>query len=188
MRICVFCGSSVGKRPEYVEAASAFGRLLAARGIGVVYGGARVGMMGAVADAALEAGGEAIGVIPQALVDKEIAHTGLTALHIVGSMHERKAKMAELSNGFVALPGGTGTLEEAFEVWTWGVLGLHQKPCAWLNVAGYYDALLAAIDRMASEGFLKPEHREMVLVDSDPERLVSSIVDYKPALAPSKWG
>jgi len=177
----------VGKRPDYVEAARAFGHLLATRGIGLVYGGASVGMMGELADAALAAGGEVIGVMPQALVDREIAHTGLTDLRVVRSMHERKALMAELANGFVALPGGTGTLEEAFEVWTWGVLGLHQKACAWLNVAGYYDALLDAIDRMAGEGFVKPEHRQMVLVDSDAERLVSKIVDYAPPVLNPKW-
>ncbi len=187
MRICVFCGSSTGNRPEYMEAARAFGRLLAGRGIGLVYGGARVGMMGAAADAALAAGGEVIGVMPRALADREIAHTGLTDLRIVANMHERKATMAELSDGFVALPGGTGTLEEAFEVWTWGVLGLHQKPCAWLNVAGYYDALMSAIDRMSTEGFLKPEHRHMVLVDGDAERLLAQMIDYKPASTSAKW-
>ncbi|WP_394828699.1 TIGR00730 family Rossman fold protein [Pendulispora albinea] len=187
MRICVFCGSSAGKRPDYMEAARAFGHLLATRGIGLVYGGASVGMMGAVADAALAAGGEVIGVIPRALVDREIAHKGLTDLRVVESMHERKALMAELSNGFVSLPGGTGTLEEAFEVWTWGVLGFHKKACAWLNVAGYYDALMAAIDRMASEGFLKEEHRHMVLVDSDADKLVTQIANYTPPQMKSKW-
>lgn len=186
MRICVFCGSSVGNKPDYVEAARGFGRLLASRQIGLVYGGARVGMMGELADAALAAGGEVIGVMPRALADREIAHTGLTDLHIVTSMHERKALMSDLSDGFVALPGGTGTLEEAFEVWTWGVLGIHQKPCAWLNVAGYYDALMASIDHMSVEGFVRPEHRQMVLVDSDAERLVEKVVNYTP-LTRAKW-
>jgi len=187
MRICVFCGSSVGKKPDYLEAARNFGQLLARRGIGLVYGGASVGMMGEVADAALAAGGEVIGVIPQALVDKEIAHKNLTDLRIVKTMHERKALMAELSDGFVALPGGTGTLEEAFEVWTWGVLGFHKKACAWLNIAGYYDSLMASIQHMEEEGFLKPEHRQMVLVDSDAESLVTKVVNYTPSVTRSKW-
>jgi len=153
-RLCVFTGSSAGVRPEYREAARDLGRLLAQRGIGLVYGGARVGLMGAVADAALEAGGVVIGVIPQGLVAKEIAHTGLTELRVVASMHERKAMMADLADGFVALPGGWGTLEEFFEVLTWAQLGLHAKPCGLLNVGGYFDGLLKASLAFSIVGFL----------------------------------
>ena len=179
-RICIFCGGNPGKRPEYLEAGVALGRHLAREGIGVVYGGASVGIMGAVADAALAAGGEVVGVIPDVLVDREVAHRGLTELHVVRSMHERKAKMAELSDAFVALPGGIGTFEEFFEIWTWAVLGIHRKPCAWLNVAGYYDALVAAADRMVTEGFLSPEHRSIAIVESNVEALLARLVAYVP--------
>src|SRR5512140_2299313 len=163
-RICVFCGSSVGRNPRYVEAARRVGVALARRGIGLVYGGASVGLMGAVADAALEAGGEVVGVIPKALQLRELAHARLTTLHVVASMHERKAKMAELADGFVALPGGMGTLEEFAEILTWAQLGLHAKPSGLLDVGGYYAPLIQFFDRAVVEGFVRPEHRRMVLV------------------------
>lgn len=180
MRICVFCGSSPGVHAFYREYAASFGRLLAARGIGLVYGGAQVGTMGVLANAALDAGGQVIGVIPQAMVEREIAHRGLSELHIVSSMHERKALMAELSDAFVALPGGIGTLEELFEVWTWGQLGLHAKPCGVLNVRGFYDQLAAFLDRVVNEGFLRPQHRASLLVAKEPEQLLAAIEAYQP--------
>ena len=186
MRICVFCGSSAGIRPAYAAMAAALGRAMAARGIGLVYGGSRVGLMGAIADATLAAGGSAIGVIPQALVDKEIAHNGLSELRIVRSMHERKAMMADLSAGFVALPGGIGTLEELFEIWTWAQLGDHRKPVAMLNVDGFYDGLLAFLDRQSSEGFVRREHRDMLIVESDPDALLDRCAAYEPP-ALAKW-
>ena len=173
--VCVFTGSSAGIRPEYREAARDLGRLLAQRGIGIVYGGAHVGLMGAVADAALDAGGSVIGVIPQALVAKEIAHTGLTELRVVASMHERKAMMADLADAFVTLPGGLGTLEEFFEVLTWAQLGLHGKPCGLLNVCGYFDGLLTFTDHAAAEGFVRREHREMVFVADSPVVLLDRL-------------
>ena len=176
-RLVVFCGSRDGVRPAYRAAAHALGRLLAARGVGVVYGGARVGLMGAVADAALDAGGEVIGVIPRGLVAREIAHPGLTALHVVETMHERKALMADLADAFVALPGGAGTLEELFEVWTWGHLGLHAKPCGVLDVGGYYGGLLAFLDHGVGEGFIRAAQRETLVVDDDPARLVDRLAD-----------
>jgi uncharacterized protein (TIGR00730 family) len=185
-RVCVFTGSSPGGRVHYREAAEGFGRLLAERGIGLVYGGARVGLMGAVADATLTAGGTVIGVIPQALVDKEVAHTGLTELRVVSSMHERKATMAELSDAFVALPGGWGTLEEFFEVLTWAQLGLHRKACGLLNVAGYFDGLLAFADHAVDERFLRRENREMVLVAGEPAHLLERLARYEPP-AVDKW-
>jgi uncharacterized protein (TIGR00730 family) len=178
-RLCIFCGSSAGGRPEYLAAAQALGRALADRGVGVVYGGARVGLMGALADAALAADGEVLGVIPRALEAREIAHTGLTRLHVVGSMHERKALMSELSDGFVALPGGIGTLEELFEVWTWAQLGVHAKPCAVLNVAGYYSPLLAFLDHGVREQFVRPTQRATLLVESDPVRLLDRLAEYE---------
>ncbi len=171
-RICVFCGSTKGDREAYPEAATAFGSLLAAHGLGLVYGGASVGLMGAVADAVLQASGDVTGVIPQSLVDKEIAHSGLTQTHIVGTMHERKALMAKLSDGFVALPGGIGTLEELFEMWTWAQLGLHDKPCVLLNVAGYYDELICFLDKMTDSGYLKEASRSQLQVASSPEEAV----------------
>ncbi len=170
-RLCVFCGSSVGARPSYRDAAATLGHLLAARGIGAVYGGGNVGLMGALADAALAAGGEVIGVIPQHLVNKELAHRGVD-LRIVHSMHERKALMADLSDAFLALPGGYGTLEEFCEVLTWSQLGLHAKPCGLLNVDGYYNGLLGLIDHAVAEGFVRGESRDLVLVDDDAARLV----------------
>lgn len=179
MRICVFCGSSAG-RVRHVRAAAEAGRLLARRGIEVVYGGGRVGTMGAVAEGALNAGGSVIGVIPHHMVEWEIAHDGLTELHVVDTMHQRKALMADLSDAFVALPGGAGTLDEFFEIWTWAQLELHAKPIGLLNADGYYDHLIAMIDHMVSEGFLKPAYRDMVLVDDDLERLLDRFTDYVP--------
>jgi hypothetical protein len=178
--ICVFCGSSPGNDPAYTEAAQRLGRTLAERDTTLVYGGGHVGLMGVVADAALEAGGEVIGVMPRSLVDREIGHKGLTKLHVVGSMHERKALMSELSDGFVALPGGNGTLEEFFEVLTWAQLGEHGKPCGLLNVAGYYDPLLKVFDQMVEKDFLRGAHRELVLVADDPSSLLQRFEGYDP--------
>ena len=186
MRVCVFCGSNFGRLPEYRAAAAAFGTLLARQGIGMVYGGASVGLMGAVADAALAAGGEVVGVIPRLLADKELAHRGLSRLHVVGSMHERKAMMAELSDAFVALPGGAGTLEEIFEIWTWAQLGEHAKPCGLLNVAGFYDRLLAFLDHAAAEAFMKPPHRAMLLGAATPEAILAALRGYVAPVV-GKW-
>lgn len=185
-RICVFLGSNGGRRTAYMDAATAFGGLLAREGIGLVYGGASVGLMGALANATLEAGGEVIGIIPQRLVEKEIAHRGLSDLRVVGSMHERKALMAELADGFVALPGGIGTLEELFEVWTWAQLGSHGKPCALLNTEGYYDPMLSFLDHTVEEGFMRRAHRDMLLVAQYPEQLLARMREYR---APNviKW-
>jgi len=174
-RVCVFCGSSLGLRPAYADAARVVGSLLASRGIGLVYGGGNVGLMGVVADAALAAGGEVIGVIPRALADREIAHTGVTDLRIVDSMHARKATMAELSDAFIAMPGGVGTFEEFFEAVTWTQLGLHRKPCALLNVDEFYAPLALFIDQAVSQGFIKPVHRASIVVDSDPVRLLDTL-------------
>ncbi|MFB6123362.1 MAG: TIGR00730 family Rossman fold protein [Haloferacaceae archaeon] len=179
-RICVYCGSSPGRDPAYVEAATAVGEALVARDIGLVYGGGHVGMMGAVADAVVDGGGEAIGVIPESLADRERAHTGLTDLRVVGSMHERKRQMVDLSEGFAALPGGLGTAEEIFEVLTWAQLGFHDDPCGLLNVAGYYDDLTAYLDHATDEGFVRPEHRRIVHVESDPEALLDAFEAYEP--------
>lgn len=185
-RVCVFCGSSPGARPVYREMAETVGRLIAARGLELVYGGAHVGLMGAVADAALAAGGHVIGVIPQSLVDREIAHTGLPDLRIVASMHERKALMERLSDAFLALPGGMGTLEEVCEIYTWGQLGLHAKPCGLLNVDGYYAPFLQLLDNAVTAGFLRPAHRAMVLDDPNPARLLDRFATYRPTIA-NKW-
>lgn len=184
--ICVFCGSSMGVRPAYKLAAQAMGETLARRGLGLVYGGGNVGLMGTVADAALTAGGQVIGVMPEFLVAKEIAHAGLTELHVVSSMHDRKALMAELSDGFVALPGGYGTLEEFCEILTWAQLGLHQKPQGLLNVEGYYDPLLRLFDQAVTEQFLKPELRFLVLEASESEHLLDLMANYKPQIV-DKW-
>lgn len=184
--ICVFCGSRPGADPAYAEAAEALGRTLAQSSITLVYGGGHVGLMGILANAALEAGGEAIGVMPKALVEREISHIGLTKLHVVGSMHERKGLMAELSEGFVALPGGTGTLEEFFEVLTWAQLGEHGKPCGLLNVAGYYDPLLTVFDHMVARGFVSCEHRKLVLVESGPAAMLGAFARYSPPTS-VKW-
>jgi len=186
MRLCVFCGSSFGVRDVYRASTVAFGRLLAERGIELVYGGARAGLMGALADAVLAGGGRVIGVIPEALVDRELAHPGLTELRIVASMHERKAMMASLADGFVALPGGIGTLEELFEVWTWSQLGLHAKPCALLDVAGFYTGLSAFMDHVAAEGFLRPAQRQALLVESGAEALLQRMASHRPEPA-TQW-
>jgi uncharacterized protein (TIGR00730 family) len=175
MRICVYTGSRHGSRPEYRSTAEAFGALLAREGIGLVYGGGRLGLMGVVADAALAAGGEVVGIIPQKLVDLEVAHSGLTELHVVGSMHERKALMADLSDGFVALPGGIGTLEELFEVWAWLHLGYHDKPCGLLNVSGFYDPLITFLDSIVTEGFLRADTRAMLFCENDGQRLLEAM-------------
>ncbi len=185
-RICVFAGSSPGRRPEYVTAARALGRALADERIGLVYGGAGVGLMGAVADAVLDQGGSVVGVMPRALVEREVAHAGLTELRVVGSMHERKAEMADLADAFVALPGGLGTLEEMFEVLTWAQLGYHTKPCGLLNVAGYYDRMLSMMDHAAEERFLAPEHRAMILAGAEPGPLIERFRAYR-APQVSKW-
>ncbi|MEM1284798.1 MAG: TIGR00730 family Rossman fold protein [Pseudomonadota bacterium] len=184
--VCVFCGSNPGKDPAYGQAAEELGAAIASSGRTLVYGGAEVGLMGMVADAALAAGGEVIGVIPIALVEKEIAHKGLTRLESVSSMHERKARMADLSDGFVNLPGGTGTLEEMFEVWTWGQLGFHAKPIAVLNVLGFYDPLMAFLDHQRDEGFVKPTLRDTLLSETDPNRLLDAMARYEPPVV-QKW-
>ena len=186
MRLCVFCGSSAGKRPEYAAAARTLGQLLASQRCALVYGGARVGLMGALADSALQHGGEVIGVIPRALVEREIAHTGVSDLRVVETMHERKALMAELADGFVALPGGVGTLDELFEVWTWAQLGLHRKPCGLLNVGGYYDELSDFLDRSVVEEFLKPEYRTMLVVERTPQKFLDRMTCYVPPTT-TKW-
>ena len=179
-RVCVFCGSREGSRPDYAEAARRMGEELAERGIGLVYGGGKVGLMGAVADAALAAGGEVVGVIPEALVLREVSHPGLTELHVVGSMHERKAMMADLSHGFVALPGGYGTLEEFLEVLSWAQLSIHEKPCALLDVAGYWGPLIGLFDHAVAEGFVSPDHRSLVLAGDDPKGLLDIMQRYSP--------
>jgi len=179
-RLAIFCGSNPGARPQYVEATRALGRLLCERGIGIVYGGSSVGLMAALADAMLDDLGDVIGVIPRMLVDREVANRTLTDLRIVDSMHARKAMMAELADGFIALPGGIGTLEEFFEIWTWGQLGMHEKPCGLLNVAGYFDPLLAFLDRAVEEKFVREVHRAMVIVESDPLALLSRFEAYEP--------
>jgi uncharacterized protein (TIGR00730 family) len=185
-RLCIFAGSSPGAHAGYAEAARELGGALAERGIELVYGGASVGLMGVVADAVLEAGGEAIGVIPQALVEREIAHPGLSDLRVVGSMHERKALMAELADGFVALPGGMGTLEELFEVYTWTQLGLHSKPLGLLDVRSYYAKLVAFLDHAVAERFLTVEHRAMLVVEQRPDALLAAFRRWRPPLR-AKW-
>ncbi|MEA2377717.1 MAG: hypothetical protein QOD13_1624 [Thermoleophilaceae bacterium] len=186
-RVCVFCGSSPGARPAYAEATAELGRLLAADGIGLVYGGGAVGLMGVLADSVLAAGGEAIGVIPQALVDREIGHSGLTELRVVGSMHERKALMAELADAFVALPGGLGTLEELFEVYTWAQLGLHRKPCGLLDVEHYYAGIVEFLEHAVREGFVREEHRAMLMVDRHPRALIERLREFAPETVQPKW-
>ena len=185
-RLCVYCGSSAGARPVYAAAAEAFGRALAARGIGVVFGGGSVGMMGLVADAVLAAGGEAIGVIPHGLAAREVGHLGLTELHVVDTMHERKALMADLSDGFVALPGGLGTLEELMEVWTWAQLGIHRRPVGLLDVDGYFGGLLAFVDHAVREGFVRESHRALLLVGETPGGLLDMLEAYEAPRMP-RW-
>jgi uncharacterized protein (TIGR00730 family) len=186
-RICVFCGSSPGARPAYAEATAELARLLVSDGIGLVYGGANVGLMAVLADTVLAEGGDAIGVIPQPLVDREIAHPGLSDLRVVGSMHERKALMAELADAFVALPGGLGTLEELFEVYTWSQLGLHSKPCALLDVEGYYDGIADFLDHAVRERFVREDHRAMLVVERDARTLLDRLREFEPAAARPKW-
>ena len=180
MRICVFLGSRSGRLPVYAEAATSLGTLLAGRGIGLVYGGGAIGLMGLIADAATAAGGEVIGVIPDALRAREHDHRGISELHVVGTMHERKARMAELADAFLALPGGIGTLEELFEVWTWAQLGYHRKPCGLLNVAGFFDKMTGFIDHVVAEDFLQPPHRGMLIVERDPAAMLDRLVEYVP--------
>ena len=184
--ICVFAGSNSGNRPEYLEAARGLGRTLAGRKMGVVYGGARIGLMGALADAALDAGTQVIGVMPESLMKKEVGHRGLTELHVVKSMHERKASMASRSDGFVALPGGWGTLEELFEVLTWGQLGLHRKPCGLLNAEGYFDGLLAFLEHTIDQGFVRREQGAFVLVEASPAALLDRMASWQPPTV-DKW-
>jgi len=186
-RVCVFCGSSPGARPAYAEAAEELAALLVANGIGVVYGGGGVGLMGRLADAVLAQGGEITGVIPDALVDREIGHPGVRDMRTVGSMHERKALMAELSDAFVALPGGIGTLEELVEVFTWSQLGLHRKPCGLLDVEGYYEELAAFLDHAVRERFLREEHRSTLIVEREPAALLERLRAYEPEAIQPKW-
>jgi uncharacterized protein (TIGR00730 family) len=185
-RICVFAGSSAGRQPEYQSTARDLGRVLADRQVGLVYGGARVGLMGVVADAVLASAGHVVGVIPEALVEKEVAHEGLSELRVVASMHERKAVMVELADGFIALPGGWGTLEEFFEVLTWGQLGLHRKPCGLLNTRGYYDGLLSFVEHSIHEAFVRSEYRSMIAVSRSPGELIDQLDAYVPS-AVEKW-
>ncbi len=184
--LCVFCGSNPGADPTYAENARRMGQILANRGITAVYGGGRVGLMGALADAVLEAGGKAIGIIPEALKRREVAHEGLTELHVVRTMHERKQLMADLSDGFVAMPGGFGTFEEFCEVLTWSQLGLHTKPCGLLNVKGYYTGLLALFDHALAEQLLHPRNRAMVIAEPEPKALLDAMLRYR-APAVEKW-
>jgi len=179
MRICVFCGSSFGKNEKYREAATSLGMAIAQKGYGLVYGGASVGLMGTLADAVLKSGGEVIGVIPQSLVDVEISHKGLTELRVTLSMHERKAMMAELSDAFAVLPGGIGTLEEAFEIWTWSQLGIHNKPIGLLNVEGYFTGLESFLNHTVQEEFVKQVHRNIMMSDTDAEKLVERLISTK---------
>lgn len=186
-RLCVFCGSAQGNKPEYAENGRLLGRLLVEHGIQLVYGAGHVGMMGVLADAVLQAGGQATGVIPQALVEKELAHTGLTQMHVVETMHQRKALMVELSDGFVALPGGYGTLDELFEVLTWAQLGMHSKPIGLLNIGGYFDALLGWLDHALAEGFLRAKHHQLLIVAAKPEVMIERILAFRPVPRVDKW-
>lgn len=184
--ICVYCGSSPGNHPKFVELARLTGRRLAEKGIRLVYGGGNVGLMGAVADAVLAAGGEVTGVIPEHLMNKELGHRGLTELHIVGSMHERKALMMELADGFVSLPGSIGTFEETFEAMTWSQLGLHPKPCGLLNLDGYYDAVVELLKNTVRNGFMRPEHLSLLYVETDIDILIGRLLAHEPVLV-DKW-
>nr|WP_242698523.1 TIGR00730 family Rossman fold protein [Bacillus sp. SD088] len=184
--IAVFCGSSVGNKEIYLDNAKKLGEELAASDRMLVYGGAQVGCMGALADSALNSGGNVVGVIPKKLQDVEIAHRNLTELYVVETMHERKAKMAELANGFIALPGGAGTLEEWFEVFTWAQLGYHQKPCGLLNVNGFFDPLMSMLNYTIEEGFMNSKYRDLIVIDSEPKRLLDKMENYSPPLK-AKW-
>lgn len=181
--LCIYCGSSPGRLDAYAEAADALAEALVQRNIRLVYGGAGIGIMGRVADQVLKLGGQAIGVIPKALAHKEVAHHGLTELHVTHSMHERKMLMAELSDGFIALPGGIGTLEEIFEIWTWAQLGFHHKPCGLLNVAGFYDGLIRFLDHVLAEQFVKNHHHALLMVESYPDALLERFVNYRSPVA-----
>ena len=186
--MCVYCGSSAGVRGEYAQAAVALGQVLAERGLGVVYGGGNIGLMGILARAALDAGGEVIGVIPESLRDRGLAQTGLSELRVVQTMHERKALMADLSDGFIALPGGLGTLEEFFEIVTWSQLGLHVKPCGLLNAAGYFDGLVGFLDHAVAEGFIDPSHRKLFVVESGPEVMLDLLTTFRrPEVDKVRW-
>jgi uncharacterized protein (TIGR00730 family) len=185
-RVCIFCGSNRGRDARYAAAARSLAAVLVAQKIGVVYGGGAVGLMGDLADAVIEAGGEIVGVIPSALWDREIGHRGLTKMHVVDTMHQRKALMADLADAFIALPGGLGTYEEIFEVWTWAQLGLHQKPCGFVDAAGFYSSLFAFLDSAVKAGFIRPEHRAMAIVDDDPARLLEKLREYAPP-GVEKW-
>lgn len=184
--ICVYCGSSMGVDPAFADAARVLGTELASAGIELIYGGGRVGLMGAVADAVLTAGGRVQGIIPQALATREVAHSGLSQLHVVDTMHQRKALMADLSGGFIALPGGLGTFEELFEIWTWSQLGIHHKAIGLLNVAGYFDHLLAFLDHATASQLLKPVHRDTLIVSQEPADLLERMNSYVPAVG-LKW-
>jgi uncharacterized protein (TIGR00730 family) len=184
--ICVFCGSSFGRKPAYARAARQLGAALASRDLGLVYGGGSIGLMGAVADATLQAGAPVVGVIPRALARREIAHHGLTRLEVVPSMHARKARMARLSDAFVAMPGGIGTLEELFEVLTWGYLGIHAKPTGLLDVGGYWKPLVRLLDHAVEEGFLRPAHRKLVVIDRSPDRLLARLLAHRVPSA-TRW-
>jgi uncharacterized protein (TIGR00730 family) len=185
-RICVYCGSSPGRKKEYTEIAQTLGTILADRNIELIYGGASVGMMGALADAVLQEGGKVTGIIPDNLMRKEVAHDGLTDLQVVASMHERKAQMAELSDGFIALPGGFGTMEELFEMLTWGQLGLHRKPIGMLKISGYYHHLSTFLDHTVKEGFVKENHRSMLIVKENPKELLEQLDKYESPVV-EKW-
>lgn len=185
--LCVFCGSSQGGPAVYAESARRFGEAMAARGLGLVYGGGHIGLMGILADAVLRKGGSVIGVIPRSMVERELAHEGLTELHVVETMHQRKARMADRADGFAALPGGFGTADELFEILTWRQLRLHAKPIGLLNVAGYFDPLLAWLDLGVRERFLRPQHRALVRVAEEPEALLAALLQAQPAPETPKW-
>ncbi|MFV0388297.1 MAG: TIGR00730 family Rossman fold protein [Pyrinomonadaceae bacterium] len=185
-RVCVFCGSNMGLKPIYAESAKKLGKALVERNLELVYGGGRVGLMGVIAETVLELGGTAIGIIPESLAKKEIAYHGLNELIVVESMHKRKAMMEEFSDGFIALPGGFGTFEELCEMVTWGQLGFHRKPCGILNIDGFYDPLIQLFDESTSEGFIRSEHRETVLIEAEPEKILLQMEEYIPPVLP-KW-
>lgn len=185
-RICVFCGSNPGRDPIYMETAERVGLFLAEKGVELVFGGGRVGLMGKIADTVMANGGSVIGIIPKSLSDKEVAHQGLTELHIVDSMHTRKAMMEDLSDGFIALPGGFGTFEELCEIITWAQLGFHNKPCGFLNIQGYYDPLVELFDKATDQQFVRPEHRRLVIIESEIESMFQKMEDYQPPVL-EKW-